>query len=148
MKPSVTMLRILILIEVVIIIVLATVIVNLNSKEQGVAHDRFVVVENYTFEVLSNPDEYGDMDVLVKNIKGECFDYKQAFNDVDAIKRFTYREMNTMISTSEYKAEWKINMHVKSGLVLYLYSKDELSIHDAANKSKVFESASNFFNIY
>ncbi|MEI7558006.1 MAG: hypothetical protein WCJ45_04180 [bacterium] len=148
MKPAnvIMSLRAVIFILIGILIVLGIKIAHITRP--GNVHNHFVVVGDYTFEALGNPNEYGEIDVLVKNIKGECFDYKQAFNDVDAIKRFTYRDMNTMISPSEYEAEWKISIHVKSGLVLYPYSKNELSIHDAANKAKVFESASNFFDIY
>lgn len=148
LKSSFSQLMTGVIVSLCIIIILVIGIATISNKRLGNIHHRFVVVGDYSFEALNNPNEYGEIDVLVKNIKGETFDYKQAFNDVDAIKRFTYRNMNTMISPSEYEAEWKISIHVKSGLVLYPYSKNELSIHDAANKAKVFESASNFFDIY
>ena len=135
-----------------------------------IAHNRYVTYGDYTFEVISGPDEYGDLKVKIRNTKDSSFFCFQEYNDVDAIKKLCYSDLST--SAIMNASQRTIMVHKASGLIIYHKFDDakkpistitavgmplgsNVLPGDLAEKRvpekgevKIFESASNFFNIY
>ena len=137
-------------VSVILSICFAGIIIALFVRmgmEQPLVHNRFVILENYTFEVLSNPDKDSNIKVKITNTEKKGFDYYENFNDAEALRMWTLNTMDSPVfipfKESDYPTERIVEIHAKSGLSIMTqpFSKESEPI-------KVFESASNFFNIY
>ena len=142
-------------------VVLALVFVALFSsckKEQTVAN-RFVVVGNYSFEMLNGPDKNGNFDVRILNLTDSVFGYYQDFkNDEKAWSRCTDFSFSGMKKSVDYTSEKIIKMNQASSLSVYPRHPEKINvvalISDGYTRIpekgevKIFESASNFFGIY
>jgi len=132
-----------------------TTIVTLFTTEK-VVHNYFMVVGDYTFEVLNGPDEYGDLNVRIRNTKDSLFTYTQYYNDADASKRLCYGDLS--VASIHNARQRTITIHKTSGLFIYPNHEKNVSGYREVpigttydlkkGEFKVFESASNFFGIY
>ncbi len=139
-------------------IVISLVVVALFSscrKEQTVTN-RFMVVGDYSFEMLSDPDEHGNFDVKILNLTDSVFGYYQEFKDGNAWARcFPGMEKSTITTNEKI-----IKMNQESSLSVYprhpektnfmviaLMGDDHSVRFPEKGEVKIFESASNFFGI-
>lgn len=153
--------------SILIIAVIAAITLSFSScKKDQIAHNTFQTVGDYSFEMLSAPNEYGDIDIYVKNIKGIGFDYYEEFNDPDRLNRYCKSKMYSPVfmplmadSKPKLPTERTITIHRTSGLVILTSPKEDnpdtkqlAKIVPSSlwpdDKNTIFKSASNFFNIY
>jgi hypothetical protein len=141
-------------------VVISVVFVALFSsckKEQTVAN-RFVVVGNYSFEMLSSPDENGDFEVRILNLTDSLFSYYQDFkNDEKARARCTDFSLSGMKNSVDYTSEKIIRMNQASSLSVYPRHLEKINVVALISDGyiripekgevKIFESASNLFGI-
>ncbi|MEI6426439.1 MAG: hypothetical protein WCO66_03740 [Candidatus Absconditabacteria bacterium] len=143
-----------------LVIIIGILVIFSSCAKEQIVHNRFVVLGDYTFEVLSGPNEDGDMKVKIVNRKDSLFSYLEHYNDLYAIKRTAYEGLCSTDIAFEF-AEKTISLHKNSGLSIYPKSRKmkrgidfkitDVMAFDAPiepSKGNVFESATNFFNIY
>ncbi|MEI8252453.1 MAG: hypothetical protein WCG25_01560 [bacterium] len=126
-------------------VIIALVVVALfSSCKKETITNRFVTFGDYTFEVLSDPDEYGDIKVKIQNTEKIGFDYYETFGDVDAIKRWAYSHMYDAAvlqpDSVRYPSSRIIKIHKASGLTIL-----EAPFTSFPKLIKIFESAEEFF---
>jgi len=142
-------------------VIISLVVVALFSsctKEKTITN-RFMVVGDYTFEVVSGPDKHGYLEVKIVNLNDSLFGCYQEFNDYDAMVRivlggakfYSYYE-------SKFVTERKITIHQTSGISIYPKVEEQIDLTKKSmflsniripepSEVKIFESASNFFGI-
>jgi hypothetical protein len=134
-----------------LVIIIGILVMFSSCAKEQIVHNRFVVLGDYTFEVLSGPNEDGDMKVKIVNRKDSLFSY---------LERTAYEGLCSTDIAFEF-AEKTISLHKNSGLSIYPKSRKmkrgidfkitDVMAFDAPiepSKGNVFESATNFFNIY
>ena len=131
-----------------LLISVAVVAVMLNNDleaPRAEAHRADLVVNqhyrlfgDYSFEVITEPDEDGYFNVKLNNVKNIPFDYLETVNNLEAKKKYAQMDgisINRVEVTNISKeSSYVINMHIESGITI----NDSLS---------VFNSAINFFEI-
>ncbi len=141
---------------------ITTIVMVFNTKT--VVNNRFMVIGDYSFEMLSGPDEYGDIEIRVKNIKGipfTCDEYANEIEGVGSIISTEWVEFASIVGRSERT----MKIHHTSGLLVdtqlkgivsdeknhKLVDYDVTAVACGYNSpdpnNLVFESASNFFGI-
>ncbi|MEI8252454.1 MAG: hypothetical protein WCG25_01565 [bacterium] len=150
---------------VVISLIFVALFSSCKKENVPVAHNRFVVVGNYTFEMISGPDEYQKIKIKIRNTNGEGFDYLEHFNDSEAFSNYHYAQAICGVTIPLHEislpSERTIEILNSSGLIIYPQSKkitDNVKLdnikdlsditEDQLKEGMVFEYASNFFGIY
>lgn len=121
----------------VVAIIIASTSCQRTKETKEIVHQRFVVCANFSFEVLSGPDQNGEMDIMVTNLHYKDFGYREILNDIDAPVPIGNQNIKTF--PKSYKQPQRI---------ITINKTSGLNILENEDAYFIFESASNFFSIY
>lgn len=124
-----------------VVISLIFVALFTSCKKEQTIQNRFVTFGDYTFEVLSGPDEYDNIEMQIRNTKSIGFDCKY-FRNGCTTGTLAYRGFDAIaLRVVIYPSSRIIKIHKASGLTIL-----EAPFTSCPKPIKIFESAENFFN--